>query len=241
MKNDIHKGNEHKPGSQTVSDNSQGSRRGLVQRIEQSRSLQEDLDVVETGIGEIDLTELIDMYKWADYAKSWLSNDKYYKGLASYCKTFRPKRVLELGTATGASTACLSLHASSVVSCDMSDCNLCDKRIFDEKVRFHQCENASDLLYLDFCSFDLIYVDIDHSGLMERLIHQKLVEDGYEGDVFYDDVRLSTEMRRFWDSVRQPKLDLDWHASGFGVVRYGSESLANKLTLCHLNIDTVER
>lgn len=183
-------------------------------------SLKADMQLVEDTINEIDLSRIIGGYLWTDGAKSWLSSDKYYRGLAAYCLTFKPSHVLELGTGTGASAACLAEYSGRVLTCDISEAEVCDDRIFGDDVTFKLCSYASDILEIDFREHDLIFVDIDHSGVMERLIHSKLVNEGYAGDVFYDDIFLNLEMRRFWDDVSQSKLALDWHAFGFGVVRY---------------------
>ncbi len=183
--------------------------------------LESDMKLVEQEIAQISLDEEIERYDWPYQIKRWLWRDKYYRGLAAYCKALLPKRVLEIGTCTGASAVCLAKFCEHVVTSDVTDWSVADKAIFGERITFRKCEQPTDALELDFATFDLVFVDIDHSGLMERLIHLRLVEDGYAGDVFYDDIEVNVEMKRFWDRIKEPKLSLDWHVSGFGIVRYG--------------------
>lgn len=189
--------------------------------IEAQNELSRDFDMVEGLISGIAFADEIELYNWPLQVKRWLWRDKYYKGMAAYCKAFSPKRVLEIGTCTGASAVCLAKFSEQVVTSDVTDWSVADKAIFGERITFKKCEQPTDALELDFAAFNLVFVDIDHSGLMERLIHLKLVEEGFTGDVFYDDIGVNVGMRRFWDVVNEPKLSLDWHDSGFGVVRYG--------------------
>jgi len=184
-------------------------------------SLSKDIADVEVLIGDINFEEEIHRFGWPLQVKRWLWRDKYYKGLAAYCRLFAPQTALELGTCTGASAVCLAKHAGSVVTCDVTDWSVADRSIFEDNITFFKCEIATDVLTLDYTQFGLLFVDLDHRGLIERLVHHKLVDDGFCGDVFYDDISANHEMKAFWSSVEEPKLDLDWHGSGFGVVRYG--------------------
>ncbi len=183
--------------------------------------LESDMKLVESEIERISFDDEIERYNWSYQIKRWLWHEKYYKGLAAYCRHFTPDRVLEIGTCTGASAVCLAKYCGYVVTSDITDWSVADLAIFRERISFNKCKLVTDALELDYTSFDLLFVDIDHSGLMERLIHQQLVEVGYVGDVFYDDIGVNVEMKRFWDRIKEPKLSLDWHDSGFGVVRYG--------------------
>ncbi len=183
--------------------------------------LESDMKLVESEIERISFDDEIERYNWSYQIKRWFWHEKYYKGLAAYCRLFTPKRVLELGTCTGASAVCIAKYCDSVVTSDITDWSVADPTIFADRITFNLCQTVTDALDLEYTSFDLLFVDIDHSGLMERLIHQKLISDGYVGDVFYDDIGVNVEMKRFWSRIREPKLSLDWHMSGFGVVRYG--------------------
>ncbi|MEX2242215.1 MAG: hypothetical protein WD716_00050 [Fimbriimonadaceae bacterium] len=180
-----------------------------------------DVKRVESAIPGVSFDEEVERFNWPIQVKRWLWHDKYFKGLAAYCRTFSVNGALELGTCTGASAVCLAKYAGSVVTCDLTDWSVADPAIFTGRLAFRKCETASDVLRLDYCKFDVAFVDIDHLGLTERLIHLKLHADGFRGDVFYDDIRANAEMESFWDSVHEPKLELDWHSSGFGIVRYG--------------------
>lgn len=192
---------------------------GKIEKVKSS--LESDMRLVEYGIAEVSFDDELSRYDWSYRIKRWLWHEKYYKGLAAYCKRFSPQFVLEFGTCTGASAVCLAKYSGHVVTSDVTDRSVADKAIFSERITFKKFDEASDALECDCSLFDLVFVDIDHSGLMERLIHNKLLSDGYVGDVFYDDIFINAEMMRFWDAVSEPKLSLDWHTSGFGVVRYG--------------------
>jgi hypothetical protein len=185
-----------------------------------------DVERIEELIQAIDLSDVLDQYNWPTQVRRWLWREKYYKGLVAYCEAFQVKKVLELGTCTGASTACLARGAEEVVTCDLTDWSIADAKILSGKTTFVKCEHESDVLELDYAQFDLIFVDLAHRGLLERLVHLKLLKDGYQGDVFWDDIHENVEMRRFWLSIKEPKLELDWHEQGFGVVRYRKETEA---------------
>lgn len=133
--------------------------------IELQNELGSDFDRVEGLIPGITFENEIGLYNWPLQVKRWLWRDKYYKGLAAYCKAFLPKRVLEIGTCTGASAVCLAKFSEHVVTSDVTDWSVADKAIFGERVTFRKCEQPTDALELGFADFDLVFVDIDHSGL----------------------------------------------------------------------------
>jgi predicted O-methyltransferase YrrM len=169
-------------------------------------------------LGEIDFAEELAKYKLPDNIRHCFLSDPYYKALAAYCRLRGPKRVLEIGTCSGASAVALAKYAESVLTVDVDLSTLVDPNINGGRIEI--CEiGPLDCLNLDFANFDFIFVDIDHTGQMERKIHEKLQKE-YLGIVFWDDVILNQGMSDFWDSIREEKVITPWHFSGFGVVNY---------------------
>ena len=81
-------------------------------------------------------------------------------------------------------------------------------------------ENPDAIRTIDFSPYDMIFLDIDHSGVEEQKLHSKFIAE-YKGLVFYDDIILNQAMVDFWGSIEQDKQSCAWHGnSGFGLVRY---------------------
>lgn len=156
--------------------------------------------------------------------------------LASVGTILKIQNVLELGTRAGASAMCISMNCKSVTTCDI-DWEVLDKNITNRlilpagaPIPLHiepgilavKFKDGDDCLRCNFNKYDFIFVDIgDHEGLYELEIHHKLLEQNYQGFVFYDDVRWGG-MQKMWEQVYCDKIDTNWHlSSGFGVVKYG--------------------
>lgn len=143
----------------------------------------------------------------------------YYWGLGAYVDLFKVKRVLELGTCTGASAIIMHSGGALVDTWDL-DGNKWEMNEFPEGVIRHVAQTPDEVRAVDLSPYELIFVDIAHEGPEEQKWHEKFVAE-YRGVVMYDDIWLNAGMRAFWDGIQQEKVATRWHGKyGFGLVRY---------------------
>lgn len=174
---------------------------------------------IERIMPTIDFEAELQRFQWSPNIEWDLRNVPYYRALAAYCKLFSPPVVLEIGTCSGASAVAMAKHAGAVFTMDTDLSKVCDPKIFSENIQGMEV-GPQDCLAYNYGNYDLIYVDIDHLGLMERLIHQRLATGLYKGYVFWDDVQMNDAMKAFWDSIEHDKILTDWHFTSFGIVEY---------------------
>ena len=172
----------------------------------------------EAIIPSIDFTPELTKYNWPPNIRDAFTKTKYYKGLAAYCQLFKPKKVLELGTCSGASAVALSKYDGHVDTYDIHN-KLVDIRINNNSISINLLEQPADILSITYTPYDLIFVDLDHQGWLEEEIHKKLLLE-YNGIEFYDDVQ-KNDMVNFWWNINNDKMILNWNVFGFGIVRYG--------------------
>ena len=68
-------------------------------------------------------------------------------------------------------------------------------------------------------------LDVDpHDGIQERDFFKFFEEIGYVGLVVLDDIYINNNMKKFWNDIKQPKLDMTQygHWSGTGLVQFGN-------------------
>lgn len=121
----------------------------------------------------------------------------YY--LLRYLASVVKKDVLELGSGTRVSTACLA-----------DGCAEDGRRVVSTDIEYPREEHAADLpgnvsLFQEDCvsfvlsqelaDFDLIFIDVDHEGVQEREVLDHLIRVGWKGCVLMDDVRACTHLR----------------------------------------------
>ena len=151
---------------------------------------------------------------------------KYYNKLAAFSLAYKPDLVIELGTDKARSAKQLAAGAKKVVTYDIKE----DKSRFNtniiETVRLKKPEDCLDI---DFSEADLIFVDIDHSGKYEKLLHQKFIDDKVRGFAFWDDISpnniFSGYAKWFIDLNHNKKAVHNWHIegpreNGFAITRY---------------------
>jgi hypothetical protein len=146
----------------------------------------------------------------------------YYKCFAAYVKLYNIKRVLELGTCTGISSMALAKYADVVDTYDIKDDCIDPSVLKNPKINFSLLKTPESVLDISYSGYDLVFVDIDHSGKMEPFIHEKLKREHY-GLVFYDDVMMDS-MKSFWDSIENNKVIAFWNKYGTGIVNYEKSS-----------------
>lgn len=174
-----------------------------------------------------DVMDMLNKYNW-DNALGFfdiLQRNRDIRGLGGYCAAFTPGKVCEIGTCRGASTIWMS-YASLVDTYDIDHSNICNHQLFqDQQINPITLQGEFEFLDIPFLNYDLIFCDIgNHTGVHEEKLHNKLIELGYRGHVFYDDINWPG-LSEVWNKITNNKLYLNWHDhfsenAGFGVVEY---------------------
>lgn len=144
----------------------------------------------------------------------------YYRFLYQLSKALRPTWTLETGTRLGQGTAQLAMGwpQSTVITLDIDPQT---KARLDAHPEIKLLKNVIPITgdsrhaRKDFppacSSFDLIYLDSDHTYdvvMPEFKIFHPMLRPG--GVMIFDDITLNPEMRRFWSEVPQPKVELNF-------------------------------
>lgn len=158
-------------------------------------------------------------YRLPESEADWLRPEPYYKELGAYVKLAGVRNVLEIGTLFGGSAIALAKFADRVVTADVELGPAERAGLFRANIRPYRCQGPEDCLSIPLAGFDLVFVDMDHSGHWERRLNERFGRE-YGGVVFYDDIALNDPMRTFWQEIEFEKVSLPWHHSGFGAVRY---------------------
>lgn len=177
-------------------------------------------------IGDVDLSGLNKYVEWHKENFQYFNlgpGKEHYKLLAYLSKTLGCKKLVEFGTYIGQGTVALSydetkeVHSYDIYSWFPEDGSLtAEKR---ENIALHICDYIGDIPEIvEDC--DLVFLDIDHTGVTERVIMDALRRAGYKGLVLIDDTNLNDEMRQFYAEIPEKKLDVSGvgHWSGSGLV-----------------------
>jgi predicted O-methyltransferase YrrM len=169
------------------------------------------------------------------------ASDNHYMLLLVIAEALNARRVVEVGTASG-SSLCSFLSSPAVEFVNTFDLvplasnrawlrqeslDVVDKLLADNHDRWSQhVVNLSDeSVWLEhvqkFADADIVFIDADHSGVLEALLAARLA--GVlkpSAVVIWDDIRLSS-MVHFWQKLGMHKLDLGGlgHISGTGISR----------------------
>ena len=155
---------------------------------------------------------------------------KYYKYLPTLIDITKPKQVIELGSAAGASALMMlshlqndsMLHACSIPEPE-GEFRFIKEDYNNLKLIRGDCLDLSVWKGVDLNKTDIWFFDTDHNyeqASSEYKIYKKYFKKG--SLVFWDDVNLNEGMRKAWSEVDMPKLTLpNWHSykdTGFGVI-----------------------
>ena len=163
--------------------------------------------------------------------KKWFSEwpGEHYRLLSSICKVFQPKLSIEIGTWRGLGALALSLHSEKVITYDILAITNIENSISNLlEVRPNVEQRIADLsveeIYRSQLGYikeaDLIFVDGPKDSVFESRILPLLVRDMKPGSLMIiDDIRFKN-MRRNWQNINKPKIDLAdlGHISGTGIV-----------------------
>ena len=149
---------------------------------------------------------------------------KYYRFLYRIARFVNPSLTVELGVATGRSTAHLAAACASgtvfAVDTDPLD-DVCEVLRRFSNIQLRQEESTSEKLLNSVSerSVDICFVDTVHEFYQAkketRLWMPKLRIGGL---LLYDDININEGMRQFWEQLNLDKLSLpELHYTGFGV------------------------
>lgn len=161
------------------------------------------------------------------------SGQEPYRLLFFLAQQFNNSLFIDLGTSNGASALALSNNSTNkVISFDITErCEVShmesgefEKMPTFKNIDFIVSQNFIDYIDL-FLTSSLIYVDIAHDGVWEKILIDKLIKFKYKGLVIFDDIYEFDEILKLWNSIELKKIDLTkyGHWSGTGLIDFNSE------------------
>ena len=153
-----------------------------------------------------------------------LSGQEHYRLLMHLAYCYNNVQIADIGTYRGASAIALAQNPNNkVFSLDVG--------VFKEEIKMDNLEFLIGDFKTDkdiqqrILSCPLIFLDIDHMYNNEIWFYNFLKENNWKGTLFCDDLNLNDEMRRFWEEISHPKIDITQygHFSGTGVVLFDND------------------
>lgn len=176
----------------------------------------------------VDLNDLVPVISTGYRERFSKKEGEHYKFLRYISNKFNNINILDIGTRAGASAICLADNRTNkVTTIDFTDIHL-----KEHKFDFSSYPNiqflTGDIQEYDntfYKKFQLICLDIDHTGVVENRILRKL-EKSFSGILIMDDIDMNrfSRLREVWNSITRKKLIIKCaHHSGTGVVSYGTD------------------
>jgi Methyltransferase domain len=183
----------------------------IREELERIWQFGQDVDLTGVGYGRI---------HWTDETEIWDSPVSYYFFLAGWCRLFRARRVLEIGTHWGGSAVAMARGMMRGSPYPSEQLTLVTIDLTEESDNFlpNQAEssfiqkivgdaNSPDAIRKIAEAFggrtvDLIYIDADHAEMPTFLnfaIYSALLKPRV---VVCDDIELSDTMRAFWELAK---------------------------------------
>jgi predicted O-methyltransferase YrrM len=188
---------------------------------------------------EVDLESVANRLKTPPfYPNIWPG--EHYKLLAGFVLAIKPKQIIEIGTATGASALCMKKYLppeGKITTFDLhswkEDPNtlLKSQDFEDSSLRQEVADLSSEKELFHYQSLleksDLIFIDATHDGCLEKKLLDNFRKISFQKAplLILDDIRVWT-MLKMWREVSFPKLDLTsfGHWSGTGIIQWQSIS-----------------
>jgi len=153
----------------------------------------------------------------------------YYRFLYTFTKEYKPALCVELGTHTGISALCMAEGnpQGQIVTLDVNSYlrNECKRPNIE-----YWLQDSLLPLKRPLSNVDMLFVDTVHNGTRPRNEYYYWLQYmNPEGVIFFDDIYLFDEMKKFWQEfspMEGEKFDLPIHgAAGFGVVILNKEKV----------------
>jgi len=152
------------------------------------------------------------------------SGKEHYRLLMHLVYCYDGAQIADIGTYRGASAIALGQNPKNKVF--SLDVGVYKNDIPMSNVEFRVGNFQSDSKIQESilkCSF--IFLDIDHMYTNEIWFYNFLVKNNWKGLMLCDDIYLCDEMKRFWNEITHPKIDITQygHFSGTGAVIFGGD------------------
>lgn len=149
----------------------------------------------------------------------------HYYLLAYFSLMFNDSIFVDIGTNEGASALALAYNkTNNIYSFDLVNNRKINENIenisyiIDDITRKYM---GYDGKYVDLIlSAKLVMLDTEHDGKFENEFYYFLKKINYKGFLFLDDIYLYPMMTKFWNNIKEEKIDLTkyGHWSGSGLV-----------------------
>jgi predicted O-methyltransferase YrrM len=167
-----------------------------------------------------------------DYPNIWPG--EHYRLLAAFVKAKKPKKIIEIGTATGLSALALKEFLPEdgrITTFDLipwkthpqthlREDDFVDGRLVQYTHNLMEWENCL-LHQKSLENADLFFIDATHDGDLEKILlhHIQKINKTFPLYLIFDDIRVWT-MLKMWREIALPKIDLTsfGHWSGTGLV-----------------------
>jgi hypothetical protein len=146
---------------------------------------------------------------------------EHYRLLLYLASIYNYEIISDIGTNMGASALALSTNPTNrVYSIDIESLRP------DGVGGLPNCEYIFGNILCDHTIMEkvlgskFIMLDIDHEYHNEIQIYKHLVNNGWKGLICCDDIYLNDPMKRFWNEISHPKIDVTkyGHGSGTGFI-----------------------
>ena len=180
-----------------------------------------DLLPLKDTLDAMDLSELgwkVIQTQYRDYFLDPAGQD-HYRLLAHISTLYSNQTVLDIGTYKGCSALALSYNKKTTVFTfdigsfwELSEVPTNVVRVIDDVTN----DKYTDLIR----TTSFILLDTAHDGIFERKLHTLLQRLEWKGVLMLDDIALNDEMREYWASITEPKVNMSpvGHWSGTGMV-----------------------
>jgi predicted O-methyltransferase YrrM len=187
---------------------------------------------------EINLSEISQKFPFdvvGRYINVWPG--EHYRLLAAIVKELKPQLVIEIGTATGASSLVMKKYLplnGKIITYDIIPWNVYPDSGLSQQDFGEQLEQrVMDITFQDNAESqynvlqraDLIFVDGAKDGVSENAFIKLFDRISFENNpiVFFDDIKFEI-MIKIWRDIKHPKLDITsfGHWSGTGLVDWNN-------------------
>ena len=180
------------------------------------------LEIKNVDLDSIDLThndEILSKLKTFALYFHLLSGREHYRLLSQISKFYNDELLFDIGTNNGCSALALSENELNKIK--SYDVNFHDgvQYVIKDNIQFFLKNVLDEKDFPNNCRF--IMLDTDHDGKFEKIFYDYLIEKGYKGLLFLDDIHLNDDMKNFWNNiVKEEKYDLTsiGHNTGSGIV-----------------------
>ncbi len=191
------------------------------------------IEIKEAEVLETTLRPELDLIHPTYHRRFRRLRGEHFRLLKRISLLLRKKRFLDLGTRAGASAICLGANrANQVLSLDITDAPRAETPFKWEthpNITF-QVKDAASLPPPFYNDFQVVLIDVNANGKVERQVFENLLRSSFSGLVIFDDITYHRfpGLQTFWNSIASPKTIVPYaHHSGTGLVPIGMELIVD--------------